>query len=64
MKKVIPVQFKIEYVTIIHNVKNNVYANNKKQLEKDLLYLLKMLVNTYDMNDSQEIDYEVISVLI
>jgi hypothetical protein len=63
MKKV-PVQFKIEYVTIINNVKNGIYNNNKKQLKKDLLYLEKMLVNTYKLSDIQNIDYELIYVLI
>ena len=63
MKKV-PVQFKIEYVTIINNVRNGIYNNNKKQLEKDLLYLEKMLINTYELSDIQNIDYELIYVLI
>ena len=57
-----PIRFKIEYLNILSNVKNNAYENNKELLKQDLITLRNMLV-VYQNENMQKLEKNMTKVL-
>lgn len=58
-----PIEFKIQYLNILQNVKNNVYENDKITLKKDLVTLRNMLVIYQGNEHMQKLEKNMTKVL-
>ena len=58
-----PIKFKIEYLNILSNIKNNVYENDRETLKKDLITLRNMLVIYQGNEHMQKLEKNMTKVL-
>jgi len=59
-----PIKFKIQYLNILQNVKNNVYENDKQALKQDLMTLRNMLIVYKDNENMKKLEKNMTKVLI
>ena len=58
-----PIQFKIQYLNILQNVKNNAYENNTQLLKEDLITLRNMLIVYKDNENMKKLEKNMTKVL-